>query len=88
MGPDHDALQRQGQLRTSPYLRCVNYRICGVCRERTEGREGIIRAKLVTEDGDDSAVGTLQQIIALCETKGYNVLNMEVAKQALIKMTS
>ncbi len=66
----------------------MNYRISGVCRERTEGREGIIRAKLLTEDGTESASGTLQHIIALCESKGYNVLNLEAAKQALSKMTS
>lgn len=61
----------------------MKYRIASVRREREEGREHILLADLVNEDGTIVMSGTLAHVIGTCEARAYEVLNIEQAKVAL-----
>lgn len=59
------------------------YRIASVRRGRDIGREDILLADLLNNEGVTVLSGTLADVIRVSEERGYNVLNMEQAKMAL-----
>lgn len=63
------------------------YRIASVRREREEGREHIVLADLINDEGAIVLSGTLAHVIAICEERGYNTMNLEQAKIALSRMS-
>jgi len=63
------------------------YRIASVRRDRQEGREHIVLADLLNDEGAIVLSGTLAHVIALCEERGYSTSNLEQAKVALSKMS-
>lgn len=63
------------------------YRIASVRRDRQEGREHIVLADLLNDEGTAVLSGTLAHIIAICEERQYSTTNLEQAKVALQKMS-
>lgn len=61
----------------------MEYKVTGVRRDRTEGREHIVHADLSNDEGTIVLKGTLEHVILTCEQRGYNVVNLEQAKTAL-----
>lgn len=59
-----------------------NYKVTGVRKDRTEGREHIILADLATEDGNIAISGTLKHILDIAEQRNYHVTNLAQAKEA------
>lgn len=65
----------------------MRYKIGAVKREKREGEPDIIKACLFNEDDSVSIQGPLCHIIKICMERGYDVKNLEQAKEALKKMT-
>jgi hypothetical protein len=62
------------------------YKIGGVRRNREEGKEHIVLADLLDEDGNVKLSGPLRDVIRICEERGYETSNLAAAKTALEKM--
>jgi hypothetical protein len=65
----------------------MKYSIGSVKREKREGMPDLIKASLINEDGSVSIHGPLCEVIRICMERGYDVKNLEQARQALQKMT-
>lgn len=62
-------------------------KIGNVRRNREEGKENIVLADLLNEDGTVKMSGPLKDIIRICEERQYDTSNLEAAKTALAKMS-
>ncbi len=62
-------------------------KIGNVRRNREEGKENIVLADLLNEDGTIKMSGPLKDIIRICEERLYQTSNLEAAKTALAKMS-
>ena len=62
------------------------YKIGGVRRNREEGKEHIVLADLLDQEGTPKLSGPMEHVIRICEERGYQVSNLEQAKAALKKM--
>jgi hypothetical protein len=62
-------------------------KIGNVRRNREEGKEHIVLADLMNEDGSIRMSGTLADVIRACEERQYDVVNIANAKIALQKMS-
>lgn len=59
------------------------YRIASVRRCREDGRENVLLADLLNDEGVTVITGPLAQVLRVCEERSYSVSNIEQAKIAL-----
>lgn len=63
-------------------------KIASVRRSREEGKEHMVLADLLNEDGTIKLSGPLKDVIRICEERGYQAANLAAAKTALERMSN